>query len=155
MAEHLTAGALTPAIAEAFVANGGEYFNTFSGNPVSAAAGKAVLEVVEREHVLENVKASGAHLAAGFRELAARHELIGDVRGKGLFWGLELVEDRTAKVPAAAQTARVVERMREAGVLIAKVGLHRNILKIRPPLVFAAEHCDLLLRALDAALADA
>jgi len=141
----------TPAIAKAF-AERSDYFNTFGGNPVSTAVGKAVLEVVEREGLLHNVKETGDYLKAGLQKLAESHALIGEVRGKGFFLGIELVRDRVSKEPATAEAAAIMERMREAGVLLARIGRHRNILKIRPPLVFRKEHAELVLERLDAAL---
>ena len=141
----------TPAIAATF-ANESDYFNTFGGNAVSATAGKAVLEVVAKENLQANVKRSGDHLIAGFHRLAERHELIGDIRGKGLFLGVELVTDRATKNPATDAAALVAEKMRETGVLISTVGQDRNTLKIRPPLVFTTEHADIALAALDDAL---
>lgn len=141
----------TPDIAARF-ARETDYFNTFGGNPVSTAVGKAVLEVVAHDNLLANVKASGDYLAAGLRALAGKYDLIGDIRGKGLFVAVELVSDRDRKLPAAAACARTVELMREAGVLLARIGQHHNVLKIRPPLVFSTEHADRLLAALDTAL---
>lgn len=141
----------TPEIAQAFAARSG-YFNTFGGNPVSTAVGKAVLDIVEREGVLANVKQTGDYLKAGLQRLAERHRLIGEVRGKGLFLGVELVTDRAARTPAAADAAVILERLREEGVLLARIGQHGNILKFRPPLVFRREHADLALRKLDEAL---
>jgi len=141
----------TPEIAADF-AKESDYFNTFGGNPVSATAGKAVLEVVARENLLASVKKSGDYLAAGFRKLADKHELIGDIRGKGLFFGIELVRSRDTKEPANDETAAVIELMRENGVLVALIGEHRNIVKIRPPLVFTTEHADIALATMDDAL---
>ncbi len=142
----------TPEIAAEFAKESG-YFNTFGGNPVSATAGKAVLEVVARENLLANVKKSGDHLLAGFAALAEKHDLIGDVRGKGLFLSVEFVTDRDNKTPASEEASRIVERMRELGVIAAINGEHMNALKIRPPLVFGTEHADIALSALDEALA--
>ena len=142
----------TPAIAAAF-AEKSHYFNTFGGNPVSTAVGKAVLEVVEREGILASVRETGKYLKAGLQRLAENHPLIGDVRGKGLFLGVELVRDRDKKDPAADEAADILERMRESGVLLARTGRHSNVLKIRPPLVFRREHADLALEKLDEALA--
>jgi 4-aminobutyrate aminotransferase-like enzyme len=147
----LAAVVTTPEIAAAF-ARETDYFNTFGGSPVSAAAGQAVLDVVEREHLLSNVRRSGEHLINGLRELAARHALIGDVRGKGLFIAVELVRDRKTKEPARSAAAAVVEHLREHGVLTALIGRDRNALKFRPPLVFEKEHADIALAALDNAL---
>jgi 4-aminobutyrate aminotransferase-like enzyme len=141
----------TPEIAAEF-ARESEYFNTFGGNPVSATAGKAVLEVVAREDLLANVHKSGDYLIAGFRRLADKHELIGDIRGKGLFLAVELVRSRETKEPASREAATVVELMRKNGVLLALIGEQRNTLKLRPPLVFTTEHADIALAALDDAL---
>jgi 4-aminobutyrate aminotransferase-like enzyme len=141
----------TPEIAAEF-AKESEYFNTFGGNPVSATAGKAVLEVVARENLLANVRKSGDYLIAGFRKLADKHELIGDIRGKGLFLAVELVRSRDAKEPASSEAAAITERMRENGVLLALIGEQGNTLKLRPPLIFTTEHADIALAALDDAL---
>jgi 4-aminobutyrate aminotransferase-like enzyme len=130
------------------------YFNTFGGNPVSAAVGMAVLDVLEDEHLLENAAAVGNYTTAKLKRLADRHDLIGDVRGSGLFFAVELVSDRADKIPATAQTKRVVNLMRERGVLISRIGLNDNILKIRPPMPFSKQHADLLVDTLDQAMAD-
>jgi 4-aminobutyrate aminotransferase-like enzyme len=129
------------------------YFNTFGGNPVSAAVGMAVLDVIEEEGLLENARVVGEYTLSGLKRLAARHPLIGDVRGSGLFFAAELVSDRAAKTPAPAQTKRLVNLMRERGVLISRIGIHDNILKIRPPMPFTKQNADLLLDTLDQVLA--
>jgi 4-aminobutyrate aminotransferase-like enzyme len=129
------------------------YFNTFGGNPVSAAVGMAVLDVIKDERLLENAVTVGRYTLDRLAQLAERHALIGDVRGAGMFFAVELVSDRKAKTPAAAQTKRLVNLMRERGVLISRIGMHDNILKIRPPLPFAKQHADLLVDALDLGLA--
>jgi 4-aminobutyrate aminotransferase-like enzyme len=129
------------------------YFNTFGGNPVSAAVGTAVLDVLEDERLLENAVAVGAYTLDKLAALAQRHTLIGDVRGAGLFFAVELVSDRKAKTPAPAQTKRVVNLMRERGVLISRIGVHDNILKVRPPMPFSKQHADLLVDTLDEVLA--
>ena len=141
----------TPPVAAAF-ARETHYFNTFGGNPVSAAVGNAVLDVVERENLLANVNRTGKHFLEGLRALGTKHSLIGDVRGKGLFIAVELVENRRTKTPASAAAATVVECLREQGVLTALIGRERNALKFRPPLVFTVEHADIALAALDRAL---
>ncbi|MFV3369973.1 aspartate aminotransferase family protein [Pseudomonas sp. NY15435] len=130
------------------------YFNTFGGNPVSCAAAQAVLDVIRDEKLQERSQRIGAFLANGIRQLAERHELIGDVRGAGLFLGVELVSDRAAKTPAANQTRQVVNAMRERGVLISAAGPLENILKIRPLLAFEQEHAELFIDCLDKALKD-
>jgi 4-aminobutyrate aminotransferase-like enzyme len=129
------------------------YFNTFGGNPVSAAVGMAVLDVLEDEHLLDNAVSVGNHTLARLTKLGERHALIGDVRGAGLFFAVELVGDRGSKSPATAETKRVVNRMYERGVLISRIGMHDNILKIRPPMPFSKQHADLLVDTLDEALA--
>ncbi|KAA2215051.1 aspartate aminotransferase family protein [Teichococcus oryzae] len=128
------------------------YFNTFGGNPVSCAVGQAVLEVIEQEGLVANARETGAYLRAGFEALAQRFPIIGDVRGAGLFVGVELVTDRDRKIPATAETARLVNGLRERRVLISAAGPHANVLKIRPPLVFQQEHADLFLDAVAAEL---
>ena len=129
------------------------YFNTFGGNPVSVAAGMAVLDVIEREGLQQNARDTGAYLKAGFEALAQRHALIGDVRGAGFFIGVEMVSDRASKTPASAQTTRIVNALRERRILISATGPAGNILKVRPQLPFGRTHADMLLGALDEVLA--
>ena len=124
------------------------YFNTFGGNPVSCAAAMAVLDVLEEENLLDNAVTTGAYVAKGLRALQDKHELIGDVRDKGLFFAVELVKSRDGKEPAAEETTRLVNAMRDNGVLISRIGRHDNILKLRPPMPFNREHADLLLATL-------
>ena len=130
------------------------YFNTFGGNPVSCAVGMAVLDVIEREGLIANARDVGIYLHDGLRTLAQRHAMIGDVRGAGLFIGVELVADRATKTPATAQTARLVNGLRERRVLISAAGPDANVLKIRPPLVFSQDNADHFLSALDAELSN-
>jgi 4-aminobutyrate aminotransferase-like enzyme/Ser/Thr protein kinase RdoA (MazF antagonist) len=132
-----------------------ELFSTFGANPVACAAALAVLDVIEDENLLANSARTGSYLRQGLAKLAESRPLIGDVRGEGLLLGVELVEDRQARSPAAAQARLVAEAMREHGVLLGVTGPSGNVLKIRPPLVFGTEHADLLLSALDEALAAA
>ena len=124
------------------------YFNTFGGTPVACAVGLAVLDVIERERLITNAASVGAHLLQGLGELATRHELIGDVRGAGLFVGVELVSDRNTDDPAPELAARVVNGMRNRRVLLSATGPGVNVLKIRPPLVFSHEQADLMVAAL-------
>jgi alanine-glyoxylate transaminase/(R)-3-amino-2-methylpropionate-pyruvate transaminase len=131
------------------------HFNTFGGNPVSAAAGLAVLEVIDRDGLQANARLVGARLKAGFEDLMARHPLIGDVRGHGLMLGVELVRHRATREPAAGATLEVLERLRECGVLVGKGGLDGNVLRIKPPLCITAADADFTLDALDYALAHA
>jgi 4-aminobutyrate aminotransferase-like enzyme len=144
--------AIKPEIVKGF-SNQSRYFNTFGGTPVSAAVGLAVLEVIEREKLMENAAAVGHHLRQELKKLAVKHSLIGDVRGAGLYIGAELVRDRKTLEPATAETERIVNALREKRVLISSAGVFSNILKIRPPLVFSKDNADLLLAKLDEALA--
>ncbi|WP_428642720.1 aspartate aminotransferase family protein [Roseibium sp.] len=118
------------------------YFNTFGGNPVSAAVGLAVLNVIRDEALQENARITGKYLRDGLRDLASAHKVVGDVRGAGLFIGLEMVRDRETKTPATEETAWLVNELRRRGVLISRAGPHGNVLKIRPPLPFRPEHAD-------------
>lgn len=130
------------------------YFNTFGGNPVSAAVGNAVLDVIESENVLSNVHNVGRQLKAGLESLKERHEVIGDVRGKGFFLGVDLVADRSSRNPAPAAAHAVINAMRHEGVLVTVNGLYDNVIKIRPPLIFSSQNADRLLDALDTVLKD-
>jgi 4-aminobutyrate aminotransferase-like enzyme len=125
-----------------------EFFSTFGGNPVSCAAGLAVLEVVEEERLQERALGVGRHLLEGLRRLQDRHPVIGDVRGSGLFLGVELVRDRVSLEPAVDEADYVVNRLRERSVLTGTDGPHHNVLKIRPPLVFSEVDADLFLETL-------
>jgi 4-aminobutyrate aminotransferase-like enzyme len=149
---HPLAAVVTSAeIATAF-ANGMEYFSTFGGNPVSMAVGLAVLDVIEQEGLLEHALRVGGYLMNGFRALAEHHPQIGDVRGEGLFLGVELVEDRQSRAPATALTGRLIERLKTDGILLSAEGPHHNVLKLKPPMVFAETDADILLAAVDRAL---
>ncbi|MBG6245269.1 aspartate aminotransferase family protein [Candidatus Symbiopectobacterium sp. 'North America'] len=130
------------------------YFNTFGGNPVSCQAAHAVLRVIREEQLQQNALRVGHCLREGLQALAQRHELLGDVRGSGMFVGAELVSDRENKTPASAEAVAVVNTMRQRGVLISATGPTGNILKIRPPLVFREEHATLFLDTLDAVLTE-
>jgi 4-aminobutyrate aminotransferase-like enzyme len=129
------------------------YFNTFGGNPVSCAVAIATLDVVQSEGLQRNAEAVGAYAKSCLHELAKRHEAIGDVRGVGLFFGAELVEDRASKKPAPALATRLVNALRHKGLLINFIGINRNTLKVRPPMPFAKSHVDMFIAALDDALA--
>jgi 4-aminobutyrate aminotransferase-like enzyme/Ser/Thr protein kinase RdoA (MazF antagonist) len=141
----------TPEIAQAF-ANGMEYFNTYGGNPVSCAVGLAVLDVVRDEGLQEKALKVGGHLMRGLRELGARHQAIGDVRGLGLFVGVELVRDEVTREPAGAAAGLVANRMRDLGVLVSTDGPFHNVLKIKPPMCFTAPDADRLVETLDRVL---
>ena len=132
--------------------NGMEFFSTFGGNTVSCAVGLAVLDVVEEEKLQAHAERVGAHLLERLRPLVDRHSLAGDVRGSGLFIGVELVRDRETLEPATEQASDVVNRLREEGILIGTDGPHHNVLKIRPPMPFTIEDADVLASSLDSAL---
>lgn len=149
---HPIAGVVTTAdIAERFTSHA-MYFNTFGGNPVSAAAGLAVLDVLEQERLLENARNVGAYIQQGLQQLCAKHSIAGAVRGQGLFFGLELVTDRTTMRPATAEARRVINMMRERGVLISRIGAADNVLKMRPPMPFSTADADVLIETLDGVL---
>jgi 4-aminobutyrate aminotransferase-like enzyme len=149
----LAAVVTTPEIAASFN-NGMEYFNTFGGNPVSCAIGLAVLDVIADEQLQANALKVGQHLMDGLRKLMDKHPLIGDVRGLGLFVGIELVLDRATLAPAAAQAAYIANRMREHAILLSTDGPFHNVLKIKPPLVFTAANADFLVSTLDELLTE-
>ncbi len=128
---------------------GYRYFNTFGGNPVSCAAAMAVLEEMDAQNLQENAKAVGDHARTRLKVLQSKHEVIGDVRGSGLVFGAELVEDRTRKSPASAFTDHIINDMRQRGIILSKLGRHKNTLKIRPPMPFSVENADLLFDTLD------
>ncbi len=137
----------TPEIADAFD-NGMEYFNTFGGNPVSCAIGLAVLDIIEEDELQANALEVGGYLLDGLRALAPDHPIIGDVRGMGLYIGVELVLDRESLEPGGHQASYAANRMRDHGVLISTDGPLHNVLKIKPPLVFTRENADYLLHCL-------
>ncbi len=125
------------------------HFNTFGGNPVCMAQGKAVLEVIDREGLQQNSLTIGNHLIAGFHKLAAKHNIIGDIRGKGLMLGIDLVKDRTTKTPAKEECLQVFEKCKDLGLLIGKGGLFGNVLRIKPPMCIHQADADFMLEVLD------
>ena len=128
------------------------HFNTFGGNPVATAAGKAVLEVIEREKLQENALRLGGYLLAGLEKLKQKHALIGDVRGKGLLLGIELVRDRGTKEPAKVECAQVLENARKRGLLLGKGGLWGQTIRFAPPMCITQGDADFLLDMLDRSL---
>ncbi|RLE12691.1 MAG: hypothetical protein DRJ28_08645, partial [Actinobacteria bacterium] len=141
----------TPAIMASLMKES-EFFSTTGGNPVACAVGLAVLDVLEQEGLQERAARVGVRLRSQIEELAERHRLIGDVRGAGLFIGVELVRSRSNLDPATEEAAAIVNRMRELGVLVGVEGPNANVLKIRPPLVFDENHAQQLTDTLDQAL---
>jgi 4-aminobutyrate aminotransferase-like enzyme/Ser/Thr protein kinase RdoA (MazF antagonist) len=137
----LAAVVTTPEIAASFD-TGMEYFNTYGGNPVSCAVGTAVLDVIEEEELQAHAAEIGRYLLDNLAALKEAHPLIGDVRGRGLFLGIELVNDRETMAPAAAEARAIVERMKEEGILLSTDGPLHNVIKIKPPLPFNRENAD-------------
>jgi 4-aminobutyrate aminotransferase-like enzyme len=144
--------AVKPDLLAAFGAKAG-YFNTFGGSPVAAAAGLAVLKTIEAEGLQKNARETGAYLMAELKGVSQRFKAVGDVRGKGLYIGVELVADRKSRRPDKAAATRVVDTLRERNILVGIAGPYGNVLKIRPPLCFGREHADLLVKGLSESLA--
>ena len=140
----LAAVVTTHEIAEVFH-NGMEYFNSFGGNPVSCAVGHAVLNVVKEEELQKNANDVGKYLLDKLKHIQKNHGFIGDVRGRGLFIGVELVKDRDTLEPAAREADKVINLMKEAGILMSTDGPDHNVLKIKPPIIFTRENADELV----------
>ena len=130
------------------------HFNTFGGNPVSCAIGKKVLEIILRDRLQERCAEVGGYMLEGFRRLQDKHSVIGDVRGKGLMTGIDLVRDRQTKEPFTEACLKVFERSRELGLLIGKGGLFGNVLRIKPPMCITREDVDFMLEVLDIAFGE-
>ncbi len=149
---HPVAAVVTTAkIADAF-ANGMEYFNTYGGNPVSCAIGRKVLEIVQSQSLQKHAMEVGSYLKLNLNELIKRHQIIGDVRGHGLFLGIELVKPGFRIEPATQQANHLINRMREKGILMSTDGPFENVLKIKPPLCFTKTDADRLCEELDITL---
>ena len=142
----------TPEIRERF----GEqvsFFSTFGGNPVACAAAHAVFDVIERENLLENARVTGNYMREGLWKLAEKYEVIGDIRGQGLFTGIDIVSNRASREPAADTADRIRNHLRENRVLVGRESRAGNVIKARPPLAFRCEHADIFLECFEAALA--
>jgi 4-aminobutyrate aminotransferase-like enzyme len=144
---------MRPEIVEEF-GRKARYFNTFGGNAVSCAAANAVLNVIERDKLVANAMQVGAYLKAALERLAQRHQAIGDVRGAGLFIGVEIVSDRANKTPDAGTTTKLVNGLRRRRVLISAAGPNANVLKVRPPTVFSKANVDHFIGTLDETLTE-
>ncbi|MEP1519793.1 aminotransferase class III-fold pyridoxal phosphate-dependent enzyme [Ascidiaceihabitans sp.] len=151
---HPVGGVVAPRDIVAAFRKGYRYFNTFGGNPVSCAAAMAVLEEIETEGLQANAKTVGDHARTRMTALAAKHDVIGDIRGSGLIFGAELVTDHATKAPASDLTDRIINAMRARGIIHSKLGRHKNALKIRPPMPFSIENADLLFDTLDDVLSE-
>ncbi|XP_056298909.1 ethanolamine-phosphate phospho-lyase isoform X1 [Pseudoliparis swirei] len=139
----------TREVAQSFTSSGMEYFNTFGGNPVSCAIGMAVLDVIEKEDLQGNALRVGRYLTGLLEEQKDKHPLVGDIRCRGLFAGVELVKDRLKLTPATAEAQEVIYRLKEQYILLSVDGPHRNVLKFKPPMCFTKEDADLLAGKLD------
>ena len=142
----------TPEIASSF--GDMEFFSTFGGNPVSCAIGMAVMDVIEHQDLISRARVLGKRLKDGLNSLMKEHELIGDVRGRGLFLGVEMVRDRHTLEPASHEASAVVDSMRGEGILLSTDGPLHNVIKIKPPMVLNADDVDETLTKLDACLSD-
>ncbi len=141
----------TREIAASFV-TGMEFFSTFGGNPVSCAIGMAVLDAIEEQGLQQHALELGAYFLDGLQKLMKTYALIGDVRGVGLFLGIELVRDRENLAPAAEEAAAIVEQMKARGMLLSTDGPLHNVIKIKPPMVLNQQDVDMVLRSLDQVL---
>ena len=141
----------TRAIAEAFN-NGMEFFSTFGGNPVSCACGLAVLDVIENESLQAQARTLGAYFLKELEALQSNHPIIGDVRGVGLFLGIELVRNHETLEPADSEASRIVNALRQRGVLLSTDGPLHNVIKIKPPMVLHKDDIDMTIRLLSDAL---
>jgi 4-aminobutyrate aminotransferase-like enzyme len=129
--------------------NGMEYFNSFGGNPVSCAVGQAVLEIIEEEELQKNALEVGQALLKMLNDLKRNHDLIGDVRGQGLFIGIELIKDMESLIPSAKATKQIVELMKEDRILLSVDGPDHNVIKIKPPMIFNSDNALFLVETLD------
>ncbi|MEO6913747.1 MAG: aspartate aminotransferase family protein [Candidatus Baltobacteraceae bacterium] len=139
-----------PEIADSFA---GPHINTFGGNPISSRAGRITIEVIEKRQLIANAKHQGEGLLAGLRDLQKRFPIVGDVRGRGLMIGVELVKDRKTKEPATAEAGTMLELMRERGVLIGRGGRWSQTIRIQPPLIFNDSDTREFLEAFEGSLA--
>jgi 4-aminobutyrate aminotransferase-like enzyme len=126
-----------------------EFFSTFGGNTVSCAIGLTVLDVVQREGLQAHALRVGQRMLDALRPFVGRYPIVGDVRGSGLFLGVELVRDRETLEPAGEEASYVANRMRQEGILLGTDGPYHNVVKIRPPMPFAEEDADLLVETMD------
>ncbi len=148
----LAAVVTTPEIASALASR--IHFNTFGGNPVACAQGRAVLRVIENEGLQANSLEVGGFLKSGLEKLAEKHQLIGEVRGMGLMLGVELVKDRATKEPAKDECAEVFEKCKDKGLLIGKGGLWGNTLRIKPPMCITKADATFMLEVIAEALSE-
>ena len=129
------------------------YFNTFGGDPMQTAQARVTMDIIAEEKLIDNAHEMGARIVDGLKEMMKRHSLIGDIRGRGLLLGMELVKDRKTKEFASAEAARFMDLCKDRGVLLGKGGLRGNVIRIAPPLTINAEQVDQLLEVMDQSLA--
>jgi len=144
----------TPEIAASFGATGVEYFNTYGGNPVSCAVGNAVLDVIEKEELMKHAVTVGKLLLDGAKKLGEKYDIVGDVRGRGMFVGIDLVKDRKTREPHTAAAQHVLTRFKEEHILLQSDGPHNNVLKFKSPLAFSKDNAATFLQTLDLVLAE-
>ncbi|XP_061046008.1 5-phosphohydroxy-L-lysine phospho-lyase isoform X3 [Eubalaena glacialis] len=146
--------ATTQAVARAFEATGVEYFNTFGGSPVSCAVGLAVLDVLEKEQLQAHAASVGSFLMELLGQQKAKHPILGDIRGVGLFIGVDLIKDEATRMPATEEADYVVSRLKENYILLSTDGPGRNVLKFKPPMCFSLDNAQHVVAKLDAILTD-
>ena len=149
----LAAVVTTPAIAEAFH-NGMEYFNTFGGNPVSCGVGMAVLDVIQQEDLQSHALQIGQYLLEKLHHLQTAHPTMGDVRGQGLFLGIEIVKDPNTREPDSTRAKQIVEDMKSQRILLSIDGPHQNVIKFKPPMSFDLANADRVVMTLERVLND-
>jgi 4-aminobutyrate aminotransferase len=149
----IAATVATDEIANTFTA--ADHSSTYGGNAVMCAAALANIEAILEERVPENALKMGKFILDRLQDLALKHQIIGDIRGKGLMIGVELVKDRASKEPAVEETTRVREQMRKRGILVGKGGISRSVLRIQPPLIISEQQAQHVIDALDASLRSA
>ena len=147
-------GAVLMKSEDAAALEGKMYFNTFGGDPMQTAQASATMDVIEEENLIANARAMGDRLRDGLEHLMNQHPLVGDVRGRGLLLGMELVKDRKTKAYASEEAARFMDKCKDKGVLVGKGGLFGNVIRLAPPLTINAEQIDLMLDVFDQALAE-
>ncbi|XP_005113233.2 5-phosphohydroxy-L-lysine phospho-lyase [Aplysia californica] len=144
----------TREIAASFEACGVEYFNTYGGNPVSCAVGLAVLDVIEQEDLMQRAREVEEVMKTLLAEVQDKYHIVGDTRGRGMFWGVDLVKDRQTREPATEEAAYVVNRMKEEKILVSRDGPEENVIKFKPPMCFTVDNTRTLVSTLDRVLAE-
>ena len=134
--------------------NGMEYFNSFGGNPVSCAIGHAVLNIIEEEDLQKNAFEVGKELLTLLEQIKSKHDIIGDVRGKGLFLGIEIINESETLSPDQTATNQIVNEMQNKGILLSSDGPDHNVIKIKPPMVFNRSNALFLVETLDKVLSE-